>query len=163
VAVIGDSRFSFYECRNNGVTDITARCATCEDLVRNPVRRLVVSWLFRSLAAALVLGCAGLHLLAAAAMATMSGAYVLLMLAMSLACLHCAGHALLAPTRRSWILAAVMAAGMLAAHPLLGVLAAGQHHMTMPMPSYITAGIVLVPALSLCVAAAGAMATPRSG
>lgn len=98
--------------------------------------------------------------MAAAAMATMSGVYVSVMLAMSLGCLPCAVHALLAPTRRSWLLAGGMALAMLIAHPLLGLLAAAGHHMVMPMPGYIAAGMVLVPALSLCLAAAGAVATP---
>jgi hypothetical protein len=49
---------------------------------------------------------------------------------------------------------------MLVVHPLLRVVTAKHIHMGMEMPGYLAAGIVVAPALGLCVA--GAMATLRS-
>ena len=97
--------------------------------------------------------CAVLHVVAAAASPHASGLHVLAMLGMALACLPCATHVLLHPTRRTWIQVGVMSVGMLVAHPLLGLSDAGHAgHMDMSVPAPVAVGLVLTPALAACCA-----------
>jgi hypothetical protein len=104
-------------------------------------------------------GCGALHLVAAADSAATSGVQVLVLLGMALACMPCATHALLAPTRRTWIQAGLVSAGMLGAHPLLGLLPAGHvGHAGSSIPVVVGMGMVTGPAVALGLACFGAIA-----
>jgi hypothetical protein len=104
-------------------------------------------------------GCAALHLVAAAQSAHAPGRYVLALVGMALICVPCATHALVAPGRRRWVQAGLVSGGMLGAHPLLGLLQGGHAgHPGGSVPVVVTLGMVVGPALALCLAAIGALA-----
>jgi len=106
-----------------------------------------------------MVGCLALHLVAAAGS---SGVQVLVLLGMALACMPCATHALLAPTRRTWIQAGLVSAGMLGAHPLLGLLPAGHvGHAGGSVPVVVSTGMVAGPAVALGLACFAAIAGRR--
>jgi hypothetical protein len=108
-------------------------------------------------------GCAALHVVAAAGSAGRSGVEVLVLLGMGLACIPCATHALLAPTRRTWVRGGVVAAAMLVVHPLLSGFDAGHTgHAGSPVPAVVGIGMLVGPAVALCLAGAGAAACRRS-
>ena len=110
-------------------------------------------------------GSAGLHLVAAGGLAHASGMHVLLLFGMAFVCLPCAARALLAPTRRSWIRAGVVSAGMLTAHPLMGFLGAAHSghsaHAGVALPVVVSIGMVAGPAVALCLAVIGTVAQRR--
>jgi hypothetical protein len=116
-------------------------------------------WPLRLAAAVVMAGCSALHLAVAARSAHAPALHLLALVGMALICVPCATHALLAPERRTWIQAGWVSAGMLSAHPLLG-LHQGEHagHTGSSMPVAVTVGMVVGPALGLCLASVGALA-----
>lgn len=103
--------------------------------------------------------CSVLHLLAAAESPPGSDALVLLMLGMALVCLPCATHLILAPSRRTWVHAGLLAAGMLVAHSVVTGMTAHSGHDHAGSAWSAVAGVALVasPAMTLCLALVGAV------
>jgi hypothetical protein len=109
-------------------------------------------------------GCAALHVSAAAGAHSLSGVHALVLLGMALACVPCAVHAVMAPTRRSWLHAALVAGGMVAAHPFLGLMDAGhQGHVDGGLPLLVSAGMTLGPVVALGLACIGASSRQSVG
>jgi hypothetical protein len=117
------------------------------------------------LAAAMVMsGCAVIHVMVAAGAHSRSGVHALVLLGMALACVPCAVHALMAPTRRSWLRAALVAGGMVAAHPFLRLMdAERQGHVDSGLPLLVSAGMTLGPVVALGLACIGAFSRPPVG
>ena len=107
--------------------------------------------------------CAVLHLVAVAGAAPGSDAHILVMVAMALVCLPCATHLVLAPTRRIWVHAGVLAAGMLVTHWLLAAATGhvGHRHPGSAWSAVAGIGVVLGPAVTGCLAVAGVLVQRR--
>ena len=90
---------------------------------------------------------------------------MLLLVGMAFVRLPCAARALLAPTHMTWIQTGVVSAGMLIGHPLVGLLGTthSEHaaHAGVALPVTASIGMVVGPAVALCLAAIGAVAQRR--
>ncbi len=101
-------------------------------------------------------GCAVLHVIAAAGASSVSGLHALVLLVMACVCVPCATRTLLAPTRGAWTRGSLVSAGMLAVHPLLGLLdTAHAGHAATSNSAVVAIAMTAGPAVALALACVG--------